>query len=100
MGWIPGPEERLGAFPKERFEMEARYPCPCCGFLTMAEPAGSFAICPVCGWEDDYLQYHNPSYDGGANGISLSEARENYRSLGPSSKRRVRAPLPEEYPPK
>lgn len=47
------------------------YPCPGCGFLVFSEPAGSFAICPVCGWEDDNVQATDPLYQGGANGISL-----------------------------
>ena len=38
----------------------AKYPCPVCGSLEMSEPIGSFDICPVCGWEDDYLGQENP----------------------------------------
>ncbi len=27
----------------------ARFPCPCCGFLTLPEePPGTYDICPVC----------------------------------------------------
>ncbi len=37
---------------------EARYACPCCGYLTLTEkPPGTFAICPVCFWEDDEVQF-------------------------------------------
>ena len=32
------------------------YPCPCCGYLVFDEGPGSYAICPVCGWEDDLSQ--------------------------------------------
>jgi Cysteine-rich CPCC len=81
--------------------MEDRFPCPCCGFLTMGEPPGSFAICPVCAWEDDNVQHRDPSYVGGANRISLSQARENYRSFCACSESEisnVRAPLPDEFP--
>jgi Cysteine-rich CPCC len=81
--------------------MEETNPCPCCGFLTMREPPGSYVICPICAWEDDGVQYADPSYEGGANGISLTQARENYRSIGAISKSRlsmVRPPLPDELP--
>ncbi|WP_420130666.1 CPCC family cysteine-rich protein [Longimicrobium sp.] len=55
------------------------HPCPCCGFRTMPdEERGSFDICPVCGWEDDRLQYADPDYRGGANEISLNQARAQF----------------------
>ncbi|MBR4467284.1 MAG: hydrolase [Clostridia bacterium] len=62
-----------------------KYRCACCGCYTLSEPAGgSFEICPVCFWEDDRLQLNDPSYPGGANGISLEEARLNYQRFGVS----------------
>jgi hypothetical protein len=79
-----------------------RYPCPCCDHLTLLEPpTGTFAICPVCGWEDDNLQFVHPDSSGGANKVSLREARENFRRLGASEPRRqnrVRSPRPHEMP--
>lgn len=55
------------------------YPCRCCGFLTLTDPAfGSYEICPVCCWEDDPVQNDDPTYRGGANHVSLKEARRNY----------------------
>lgn len=79
-----------------------RYPCPCCDYLTLMEPpTGTFAICPVCGWEDDDLQFVDPERAGGANRVSLRKARENFRVLGASELRRgdrVRPPRPEETP--
>ena len=57
--------------------------CPCCNFNTFEKGArGSYEICPVCFWEDDPTQEADPDYDGGANGISLKQARLNYRSCG------------------
>lgn len=56
--------------------METIYPCPACGFVVFAEPPGSYAICPVCGWEDDPLQLANPAYRGGANRESLAELQQ------------------------
>lgn len=53
--------------------------CPCCQQATLEEPAGSYEICPVCGWEDDPVQAEDPDYAGGANHESLRQAREMYR---------------------
>ena len=80
----------------------SRFPCPCCGYLTLSErPPGSDEICKVCFWQDDFVQFNDPTYRGGANDVSLAEARENYRKLGVSEERfraNVRPPRPEEYP--
>ncbi len=56
------------------------YPCPCCGFLTIDDPPGSYEICGVCGWEEDPVQAANPCTGGGANPESLSEAQDNFQS--------------------
>lgn len=78
------------------------YQCPCCGYLTLAEkPPGTFEICPVCNWEDDNVQAADPTYEGGANGVSLEQARNNFAQFGAISRDaigRVREPLPEEIP--
>jgi Cysteine-rich CPCC len=79
-----------------------RYPCPCCGFSTLSEPpTGTFAICPVCRWEDDNVQYDDVNYEGGANRLSLRQAQASFRAHGKSDRQRrgeVRPPLPEEHP--
>ncbi len=79
-----------------------RFACPCCGFLTLEEaPSGTFDICPVCFWEDDNVQFRDHDYEGGANTVSLNQARENFRLHGASEPRfrsNVRPPLPEEQP--
>jgi hypothetical protein len=76
--------------------------CPCCGYLTLPEPpAGTFDICPVCFWEDDNVQFNDPDFEGGANEVSLNQARANFREHGvsePRFKRQVRPPRPEERP--
>lgn len=83
--------------------MANNYPCPCCGFLTLSEkPPGTFEICPVCYWEDDYAQYNHPDLAGGANKESLYQARKNFKKFGASSKKVlnfVRHPLEDEKPP-
>ncbi|KWX77765.1 hypothetical protein JI735_02100 [Paenibacillus sonchi] len=82
--------------------MPRKYACPCCGYLTLPdEPPGTFEICPVCYWEDDNLQHAEPEREGGANSISLIEARENFKKHGAMSLEFldvVRLPLQEEQP--
>ena len=51
-------------------------PCPCCGFLTLEGEYGSYAICPLCDWEDDPVQLANPTSEGGANKKSLVQAQQ------------------------
>ncbi|NNC32175.1 hypothetical protein HKM21_23185 [Longimicrobium terrae] len=55
------------------------HPCPCCGFRTLADPErGSYAICGICDWEDDGVQFRDPDYRGGANENSLNECRRDF----------------------
>jgi hypothetical protein len=80
-----------------------RYACPCCGYLTLSEPPGSFDVCLVCFWEDDNVQLENPDYEGGANMRSLNQARANFQKIGasdPAFTSDVRPPKPEEIPEK
>lgn len=56
-----------------------KFPCPCCGKLTLEEER-MFAICENCGWEDDNVQFNNPDLTGGANELSLNQYREAYFS--------------------
>ena len=87
-----------------KIDEEKRYPCPCCGFLTMFGPVRhTFIICPICGWEDDEVQYYDPDREGGANTLSLNQARANYAKIGAINRQahsNVRPPIPEEMPPK
>lgn len=59
-----------------------KHKCPCCEFKTLDSAPGFFDICPVCYWEDDNIQLDNPDYKGGANDVSLNEARQNYKRIG------------------
>ncbi|MDR5760871.1 CPCC family cysteine-rich protein [Caballeronia sp. LZ035] len=49
-------------------------PCPCCQSLEIGE-SGDYEICDICGWEDDPVQSADPDYKGGANEMSLNQAR-------------------------
>lgn len=55
--------------------------CACCGSDLPGEMEYD-EICPVCGWEEDSVQNDEPDYRGGANTISLNEAKENYQKRG------------------
>jgi len=66
-----------------------RYPCVCCGHLTMEEPPGSHQICPVCRWEDDAVQLRWPDWPGGANKPSLLTAQQNFQRYGARDERAV-----------
>ena len=56
----------------------AKFPCPCCGRKRI-EKLGDYEICDVCGWEDDPMQSKDPDFSGGANELSLKEARAQWR---------------------
>jgi hypothetical protein len=61
------------------------YPCPCCGYIVFTEPPGSYAICPLCSWEDDALQLEfATTLAGGANGCSLLDAQRTFRIARPA----------------
>ena len=63
------------------------YQCPCCRYLTLPnQPPGTFDICAVCYWEDDNVQFDDIDYDGGANPVSLRQARQNFAQFGAFSK--------------
>lgn len=65
-----------------------KYTCTCCGYKTLdEEPPGTHDICNICFWEDDYVQYSDPDYDGGANIPSLRQAQKNYLELGACEER-------------
>lgn len=57
-----------------------QYPCHCCEKLIFdSPPDGDFSICPICGWEDDPVQSSDPDFAGGANQLSLNQARAAWK---------------------
>ena len=86
----------------------AKFPCHCCGFLTLDQaPFGfgefpdlqTYETCPVCLWEDEDWDYDETA--GGANTVKLSDARRNFDEFGAIERRLVehtRPPLPSERP--
>ena len=81
---------------------DTRRPCPCCGHLVFDLEdgwPGSFAICPICFWEDDAVQFRWPDVEGGANAVSLIDAQRNFRDFGACeqrSRKHVRPPRADE----
>ncbi len=77
-----------------------RFKCLCCGYFTLDREANNtFQLCPVCYWEDDGVQLAQPDYTGGANAVSLNQARLNFKEFGVSDERfklLVRRPLENE----
>ena len=77
-----------------------KYQCPCCRYYTLDnQPYNTFQLCPVCYWEDDGVQLNFPEYKGGANEVSLNQARKNFKEVGVIAlqfKEQVRPPLEEE----
>ena len=51
--------------------------CPICDKFIF-ETYCDFDVCPVCGWENDGVQAWNHNYSGGANHLSVNEARIEY----------------------
>ena len=54
--------------------MSLKTKCACCGV-----EVDKFDICDTCGWQDDGVQNNNPNYKGGANQMSLNEAKAAYK---------------------
>ena len=52
--------------------------CPMCGKYTFEE-VDDYDVCQVCGWENEDFQYRTPDFAGGANDMSLNQAREAYK---------------------
>ncbi len=76
-----------------------KYKCPCCGYFTFEKKERTYDICPVCFWEDDPEQFKNPTLSGGANHVSLCDARAHYKQFGACDtemKKYVRGPKKDE----
>ncbi len=76
-----------------------KYKCPCCGYFTFEKKERTYDICPVCFWEDDPVQYANPTMPNGANHVSLTQAKLNYKHFAACDtemKKYVRVPKKDE----
>lgn len=60
------------------------YPCKCCGSNTLpVPPEDAIAyICPICWWENDVFVQSDDEASDENRGISLNQARSNYKKCG------------------
>lgn len=74
--------------------------CPVCGKYEFSGE-NSFDICPICNWENDGVQVDNHNYTGGANYLSVNEARIEFfllKNIGTKkATMRCRQKFEEEY---
>lgn len=54
--------------------------CPVCEEFSF-ESSGDYDICPICRWENDGIQRDQKDYWGGANTLSVNEAKAVYSLL-------------------
>ena len=75
---------------------------PCCGYFTIdSEDDIIVDICEVCFWQYDAVAHDKADQNIGANHISLSDARDNYKKYGVCKeefKNMVRKPREDELP--
>lgn len=69
----------MGSVFHSSYKTKENVTCPVCGKHTF-EREFDHDICPVCGWENEIV--FNPESGGGANGVSLNEARSRYAKYG------------------
>lgn len=58
--------------------MAEKIKCPVCGKFEF-DAYNSLEFCDVCDWCNDAIQAEDPDYKGGANTMSLNEAKEAYK---------------------
>ena len=64
----------------QEMEVQQMIKCPVCSRYEF-EADNDFDVCDVCGWENDGVQFDDPDYRGGANRVSLNEARVKWQKL-------------------
>lgn len=62
----------------EKIKNNLKYPrkCKVCG---LGEVEHEYAVCKVCGWEDDAVQNDEPNFAGGANDMSLNQYKQFWK---------------------
>jgi hypothetical protein len=60
-----------------------RLQCPCCEYFTVESNDEVIVdICDVCFWQYDAVAHDQPDRNIGANHVSLTQARKNYKEFG------------------
>ncbi|MBR1443567.1 MAG: hypothetical protein IJ583_08545 [Firmicutes bacterium] len=70
--------------------------CPVCGRYEFEED-NDFDICTCCGWENDGVQEKDHNYAGGANELSVNEARIEFFLLNDAQKGQEAKEIRENY---
>ncbi len=75
--------EVLSVHLKENMESNYNrdYQCPCCDYFSIDEP-GTQCNCRVCGWIDDGTAFDRLDTYSDSNGLTLRQARANFRTIG------------------
>lgn len=56
--------------------MGKKIKCMCCEKYTIEDV---WDTCPICNWQKDEVQEDDPDFWGGANKMSLNQAKEAYK---------------------
>ena len=67
--------------------------CPCCGLYELSFAPGGDDICGICKWQDDIVQLKDPEFTGGANDISLNQARALFKQGKDNHGKQILLPL-------
>ncbi len=70
--------------------------CPVCGKYDFPEE-NTFDICEICGWENDGVQAADHNYAGGANHLSVNEARIEFFLLNEKSLQKIVVKCKQEF---
>lgn len=73
---IIGEDELTETLLKCRECISKKHICPICNEYKFDE---EYDICPICDWEHDLVQENDEDYSGGANELSVKEARILYK---------------------
>ena len=65
---------------------QKKYSCPCCGYKTHHREDHLWDICEICFWQSDPFENKELCYKGGANGMTLYRAQQNFMDIASCKK--------------
>ena len=72
----------------ETLEVVGNFPCSCCGYITIPNKGDAPCyICPICMWQIDLFIRSEDEQVNLNHGLSLTQARENFKEYGAVLKR-------------
>ncbi|WP_209304382.1 CPCC family cysteine-rich protein [Muribacter muris] len=69
---------------------KGKYLCPCCMNYALSTER-EYEVCSICGWEDDPVQFDDPDFYGGANQMSLNDARKCFEEYTNINCKKIKA---------